>query len=454
MKKLLTILLFGSAFLTPFACNDKETPATETRSLKHKSVDYEGKIVHAWMELGTKLIKDNYLFGPPAARIHGYLGLTAWESVCNGIPGASSLAGQINDYPEAAGIDTNKEYEWGLVLCSAMRLVMPELVDNFSVAQSSEVSVLAELQESEMGVQNMKDAVKEDSKDMGVRIALKIIKRIKSDGRNVILNIVPVLPARDAEHPWYYDANTDPNHGPVEPIWSTVRTFVIDNSQSCEVAPPLAYSETPGNPFYQEALEVYNYPKTDDNKRLAFHWDDGPGRTAGAAGHWVNIAAQLLQRDNKNLAECAKTYALLGFALADAYSVSWYHKYKFNFLRPVTYIQEVFDSNWKPVIFTPPSPDYTAEASTTGGAAPVVLASLFSDTGFTDRTHLGSPLYTPAGGPLILPERSFTGLVQAGEEQSLSGIVGGIHFRRACELGLVSGRCVGNTVLSRLHFGF
>ena len=83
-----------------------------------------------------------------------------------------------------------------------------------------------------------------------------------------------------------------------------------------------------------------------------------------------------------------------------------------------------------------------------------MLVPIFGDVSFTDRTHLGSPLYTPEGGPFVLPERAFTSLVKAGEEQALSRILGGVHFRRACDEGLKAGRCIGNTILTRIDLGY
>ena len=161
-----------------------------------------------------------------------------------------------------------------------------------------------------------------------------------------------------------------------------------------------------------------------------------------------------MQDGEKNLAECAKTYCLIGFTVADAFSASWYLKYKYNQLLPVTYLREQFNANWKPLVQNPAFPDYTSTSATVGGAVPLVLATIFGDVAFVDKTQLGSALYTPDGGPFVLPERTFDSLTKAGEEEAISGIFGGIHFRRACDLGLVSGRCVGNTMLLRLHFGF
>jgi hypothetical protein len=448
MKRISTLLLFF-ALLLPFACKKEVVSPSETVSLRRKSADYRGDMIHEWMELGYQMAKDNFFFGPHAARTYGYLGLTAWESVYGGVPGGRSMEGQINDY-EAAVIDTDKEYDWGIVLCSAMRTVVPVLIEDISAAQRGQVEVLADLQESQMMAQDVPEDVRYNSKDLGLRIGQQIIKRIQRDGRDVIRNIVPVLPARDAEHPWYWEKTG--GFDAVEPMWSTLRTFVVDNSQSCEAEVPLSYSTDPNSAFFKEAKEVFDMPRTNENKAIAYHWENGPGRTCSPACHWVSITQQLLKTADRNLAESAKAYALVGFAAADGFSVAWYLKYKYNILRPITYIREQFDANYEPMLGTPPYPDYTSGSSTIGGAAPVVLASIFGNVGFVDKTHLGSPLYTPDGGPFILPERSFLSLSAAGEEQAESRIIGGVHFRRACALGLVSGRCVGNTIVSRLEF--
>lgn len=451
MKRILTVLLTGFLLFT-FSCKDEDPVVAETLSLTHKTTEYSGAIAHEWMQMGYQMAKDNFLFGPHAARTYGYLGLTVWESVYNGIPGARSLAGQINDYPSAAGIDTDKVYDWGIVLCTAMRHVFPQLIESITPAQRSEVELLADLQEGQMMSQGLPEEVRINSKELGQRIGEKIVARMRTDGRDVIRNIVPVLPARTAATRWYWDAATL-NQKPVEPMWGTLRTFVIDNAQSCEAEAPLTYSEDANSAFYKEAKEVFDVERNNGNKAIAYHWENGPGRTCSPACHWVSIAEQLLKTNNNDLAVSAKTYALVGFAAADGFSNAWYLKYKYNLLRPITYLRENFDPNWNPLVGTPPYPDYTSGSSTIGGAAPVVLSNIFGDIAFTDRTHQGSALYTPDGGPYILPERSFTSLVKAGEEQALSRILGGVHFRRACDLGLKSGRCVGNTIVTRLNFG-
>ncbi len=451
MKKLIT-LLFVALLAIPFGC-DKNSDPLFVRARTHKATKYEGRLAHEWMVMASDMIKENYLYGPQAARIYGYLGLTAWESVCFGLDEGKSLAGQVNDYPTPVQIDLNREYDWGIVMCTAMKTVFPQLIENINNAQRSQVDVLAALQEDEMMKKGISEVVRQDSRDLGTRIALQINERIRKDGRELIRNIVPVIPNRDDAHKWYWDPSTL-GQTPVEPLWGTLRTFVIDNAQGCEPNPPYPYSENPTSDFYKDALEVYNIERTPTNKAIAYHWENGVGRTSSPAGHWISIARQLLQQEDRNLAECAKAYCLVGFAAADGFTACWFSKYKYFLLRPVTYIRENIDPTWVPLLNTPPYPDYSSGSSVMGGACPQVLISLFGDIAFTDRTHLGSPLYTPDGGPFVLPERSFTSLTQAGEDAMFSRVIGGVHFRRACEEGLQSGRCVANTILARTDFGF
>jgi hypothetical protein len=71
---------------------------------------------------------------------------------------------------------------------------------------------------------------------------------------------------------------------------------------------------------------------------------------------------------------------------------------------------------------------------------------------------LGTALYTPynppPNAPYILPERSFSSISKAGEEAVESTIIGGIQFRRASAQGKEAGRCIGNSVLAKVNFGY
>jgi len=52
-------------------------------------------------------------------------------------------------------------------------------------------------------------------------------------------------------------------------------------------------------------------------------------------------------------------------------------KYKEKLLRPVTFINDSIDPDWRPYIVTPNFPSYTSGHSTQSGAAATVLTDMF-----------------------------------------------------------------------------
>ena len=133
----------------------------------------------------------------------------------------------------------------------------------------------------------------------------------------------------------------------------------------------------------------------------------------------------------------AETYAKVGMAVADAFIACWHAKYRYNLLRPVTYIRALVDGDWLPLLTTPPFPEHTSGHSVQSGAAFQVLGHLFGDHySFDDHTH----------DERGLPPRHFDSLGQCADEAAISRLYGGIHFRPAIELGLEQGRCIGRAV--------
>ncbi|HNL39728.1 MAG TPA: hypothetical protein PKH43_11355, partial [Saprospiraceae bacterium] len=230
--------------LVPVSCNkDEPAPPQEIRIFNHKTADYEGGWAHEWMQTCYQLIRDNDLEAPHAARIYGYLGLCVWESVCHGIPDAKSLEGQINEYPQAPAIDPYKEYDWVIVLARAMEMVIPALVDNLSDAQRSQIEALADQHENLRMQTGLSQYVLLDSRSLGERVGQRLVDRARADGRDIIRNIDPVLPLRDATHRWYW-APAQPGQSAVEPLWGAVHPFVVADNQLCESEGPLPYSES------------------------------------------------------------------------------------------------------------------------------------------------------------------------------------------------------------------
>jgi membrane-associated phospholipid phosphatase len=130
----------------------------------------------------------------------------------------------------------------------------------------------------------------------------------------------------------------------------------------------------------------------------------------------------------------------LNIAMADAFTAGWATKYALNVLRPVTYVQGSFDSNWVPSLMTtPPFPEYPSGHSVQSSAAAGVLNQIFgANTAFTDNTHNDR-----GWGP-----RTFPSFNAAANEAALSRLYAGIHFRFGVEGGQVQGRCVAAKALA------
>ena len=233
---------------------------------------------------------------------------------------------------------------------------------------------------------------------------------------------------------------TPPKEQPaLQPTWGENRPFVLASGDSCPPAPPLAYSEAPGSAFYEEGMEVYTVTQelTAEQEAIARFWSDDPGETVTPPGHSIAIATQVLQQENASLILAAETYAKVGIAVADSFIGCWNAKYEYNLLRPVTYIRKLIDPEWTPLLNTPPFPEYPSGHSVQSAAVAAVLAGLFGEEyAFIDHTHDGRGL----------PARSFVSFAGFAEEAALSRLYGGIHYRRAIELGMAQGECIGATV--------
>ena len=128
-------------------------------------------------------------------------------------------------------------------------------------------------------------------------------------------------------------------------------------------------------------------------------------------------------------------------AIFDAFISCWDEKYRSNLIRPETLINQYIDENWKPVLQTPPFPEYSSGHSVVSGAASTVLTEIFgNDFSFDDDTEV----------PYGLPIRSFESFNQAAQEAAISRMYGGIHYRAAIDIGLQQGINVGQTMIETL----
>ena len=242
----------------------------------------------------------------------------------------------------------------------------------------------------------------------------------------------------------------------IEPQWKTLRTFFIDSVKSFTPERPAEYDTAKSSKFYQLMLDVYTAQNTatDEQKEIASFWDCNPFavqqighvefglKKISPGGHWIGITGIACIKSKYSLYKTAVVHLLVGATLADAFIVCWDEKYRSNRVRPETVIQKILDPRWRPLLQTPPFPEYVSGHSVASNAASVILTSVFG-TGFTykDNTEL----------EFGLPVRKFSSFEQAAAEASISRFYGGIHFRDAIEVGRWQGIKVANLAVQEFE---
>ena len=193
--------------------------------------------------------------------------------------------------------------------------------------------------------------------------------------------------------------------------------------------------------------------RTDEQTEIALFWLESSPLA------WNRIARTVSTAQGLDAWQNARLFCLLNLALADGYIGTWDTKYHYRFWRPVTAIRladidgnpaTTADPTWTPLVETPPIPDYDSGHAVEGGAAAQVLARFFG----TDTISFSNCSFTlPAGQTCADPTptlRHFTRLSQAADENAVSRIYIGFHFRDAVEIGTRHGEKIADRTVN-LH---
>lgn len=399
--------------------------------------DVSRQVLLTWHKLILELVRHTATYVPPvAARAFAYVGITAHEALASGKPELRSLAGQLTDLPPLPDRAPGA-YDEPCVLHAALQAAVSALFANTGPTGQRAMEAMGR-KLGETASAGIDSAVVARSVSHGQAIAAHLLAWAATDGGAVIENMGFPLSYSPGTRPqdWVPTNLIRLQQAPLLPGWADCRPFALPSADATDPGPHPAYDEAPGSAFHDAALEVYETGRslTDEQKLIARFWSDDPMLTFTPAGHWIAIVIQVAERDALPVETVSATLAKLGVAQADAFIACWATKFRYNLLRPVTYIRRHIDPAWEPLLITPPFPEYTSGHSTQSGAASTVLtAALGEDFAFDDATHVDEGL----------PQRSFPSFAAAAEEAAISRLYGGIHFRFGNERGLDQGRAVG-----------
>jgi len=241
----------------------------------------------------------------------------------------------------------------------------------------------------------------------GARAAARVIERAHADASDLAWD--GVLPT--GEGVWFSSSGEPP----LAPMAGEMLPWTMLSAEAFDPGPPPAFGSSA---FVASLSEVraLSDQRTPAMTAIARFYEFGPG-TSSPAGQYVELAGRLIVEHGLDEVEAARTFAILGTAMADAGIACWRAKYEYMLIRP-----SQVDPAITLVVGLPNFPAYPSGHSSFSGAADGVLSALF-----------------PATAAEI---HAFA------EENGLSRIYGGVHYDFDNSAGLEIGRRIAPLALT------
>jgi hypothetical protein len=243
-----------------------------------------------------------------------------------------------------------------------------------------------------------------------------------------------------------FNAPTPPGVVGLFPGWGQVQPWAINVSEHQVQGPDELTSLAYAIDFnYLKAIGSVDSPwRTAEQTEIARFWAEG------APAGWNRIANTVIRVRGLDPWKAARAFALVNFAIADAFVATFDAKYHFRFWRPSSAIRRGSedgnrlteqDADWTPLFsappyLIPPIPDYPSNHAAVGAAAAEVLGRLFGD-----RVSFSTTSTSLSG-----VTRSYRSFTEAAIENGMSRAYAGIHFLRAIADGYRQGRSIGREV--------
>jgi hypothetical protein len=381
---------------------------------------------------------------PLAARFFAYACLAAHEVLALNNKDLASMQGKLNEFPKIekpqVGVAFNVELAAVLAIYETAKKMQPS---------GLRLDTLKNKWLDSLRQTGLQPEVSDQSLAYAQAVSAQILAYAKSDRYNRISNYPRYTPL-GKEGTWY---PTPPGYfAPVEPYFYTIRSFTLDSAAQFKPQPPVPFSTDPASAFYAQMREVYAQQLSAEQHEIAAFWDCNPFalqdnghlligmKKISPGAHWMGIAGIACAKRKLSFAETCQVYTVLAIGLMDGFYCCWDEKYRSNRIRPETAIRKYIDPQWKPLLQTPPFPEYLSGHSTISSAAATILTHfLGANFAYTDTVE----------ERFGLKARTFSSFKQAAAEAGMSRLYGGIHFRDAIVHGQQQGERVGEWVLEK-----
>ncbi len=394
------------------------------------------------------------------------------------------ITGKFDSYLPVGKVSFNNTLNSGLALKAAIAKAGHDTLVALYPSQAAkfDFELLSSLTVIEEGL----------SKELGLKIgqerAALILSHRQDDGSDLSepyanINYQPSqLPGK-----WRPDP-LNPNQTALGSNWSKVKPFVINSAIQFRIPPPPAFDSKEYAEAYNEVYRLggdgVNTPteRTEDQTIAGIYWAyDGTPSLCAPPRLYNQIAVQIALDHGYSIEELARLLAIVNVGMADEGLVNWESKYFYEYWRPIIGIREadsgtgptglgdnnsltVGDKDFTPLgapasnrndkDFTPPFPSYPSGHAGFGG---FLFQTLREEFGTDDiKFSFVSDEYNGEtrdinGNTRPLISRTFNNLSEAENENALSRLYLGIHWRFDAVGGINQGRQVASYINSRIY---
>jgi hypothetical protein len=387
----------------------------------------DGDTVQDWVSTLLQTVWRTNTPPPAGSRAMAMVGVAVYDAV-------NSIIGEFQPYRSRFTASPTASAEAAAAVAAARTLqgLFPALADQFRAKLDASLAAIPD------------GPAKSEGVAVGEMAAASVLAWRADDGAARTVTYTPGTEPGD----W---RPTLPRNAPaLAPQWPQLVPFAMTRGDQFRAAGPPDLTRAEYTAAFNEVKALGRRDestRTAEQTQIGLFWADNAGVSPTPPGHWLDIALRESKHRGLTLSENARLFAMLGVALADAAIVSWDAKFDDDFWRPITAIREadtdgnpatVADSDWLPLIPTPPFPSYTSGHSTFSAAAAAVLGAVFgADTPFSTSS---------ADLPGVV--RSFASYEAAADEAARSRLYGGIHYSFDNNDGITTGRALGEYVVT------
>jgi len=415
---------------------------------KEKDPELTNKDIAKVLEQMTQFMIHDVTNPPLAGRFYSYACISGYTVLALNDSSVVPLKGVLNEFPDITTPLDSGAYSPQLSAILAMTGTAKKMQPSGKQFGAFEKQFLDSCRKI-----GFSDEIIAHSQSYANQVIKQIMPYAKKDRYNKISNYPRYTPL-NTEGSWY---PTPPAFfAPVEPYFNTVRPFFIDSAQAFKSVPPIPYSKDKNSPFFK--LLMANYIEggsglTTEHREIAAFWDCNPFalkneghllvglKKISPGAHWIGITGIACQKAKVNFSKTLEIYTVVTLGLTDSFISCWDEKYRSNRIRPETAVRRLIDPKWKPMLQTPPFPEYMSGHSHISSTTATILTYYFGDDfSYTDDVE----------EKYGLKSRKFISFNHAAKEAAMSRFWGGIHFMDGIENGVNVGNKIGEHIVNKL----